>query len=112
MAAPSNRSGAGKLPPARSPGQRQNQLINMAMDYAEEQFATGKATSQLATHFLKLATVREQKELRKLDIEAELRLAQTKAAGTTEEIVHITRAALTAFGGYAGLEPEDEPQEF
>ena len=45
---------------------RENELIALAVDLAEEQLRAGTASSQVITHFLKLATEKEKLEREKL----------------------------------------------
>lgn len=59
-------SSGNRKPPANSRAARENQLIDLAMDVAEEQLRSGRATSQVVSHFLKLGSVREEIELEKL----------------------------------------------
>ena len=66
-------------PPATSPEARENQLINMAVDLAEQQLRDGTASSQVITHFLKLGTMKEQLEREKLMKENELLRARTES---------------------------------
>ena len=47
---------------ALTPEAREKQLIALAMDVAEERLRNGTASSQEVTHFLKLGSMREQKE--------------------------------------------------
>ena len=45
---------ARKMRPAITPEARENQMISLAMDCAEQQLLDGTASSQVITHFLKL----------------------------------------------------------
>lgn len=92
--------------PARSPEAKENQLINMAFRLAEEKLRSGTASSQLITHFLKLATVREQLENDRIRAELELSKAKIKhmeAQATGQELYE---QALSAFRSYAGTNVE------
>ena len=55
-----------RRPPATTPEARENQMVSLAIDLAEKQLAEGTASSQVITHYLKLATSREQLEKEKL----------------------------------------------
>jgi len=57
-----------KLPPAKTPEARENQLVAMAVDLAEQQLLDGTATSQVITHFLKLGSTKEKIEKRKREL--------------------------------------------
>ena len=47
---------------ATSPEARENQLISLAVDLAEQQLRDGTASSQVISHFLKLASTKERLE--------------------------------------------------
>ena len=51
-----------RLKPALSPEARENQMISLAVDLAEKQLIEGTASAQVITHYLKLATMKEQLE--------------------------------------------------
>lgn len=88
---------------ARTPEARENQLINMAMDLAERQLMDGSATSQVISHFLKLATVKEKLENEKL--RADLRLAEAKieSINSQREIAELYSEAMKAMTEYGGI---------
>lgn len=91
-------------PPAISPEARENQMINMALDRAEQQLRDGTASSQVITHFLKLGTMKEQLEREKLMKENELLRAKTEslmAEKNTEELYKKAIEAMQRYGGYA-----------
>ncbi len=52
----------GKSRPAITPEARENQLISLATDLAEQQLRDGTASSQVITHYLKLGSTREKLE--------------------------------------------------
>ena len=90
-------------PPATSPEARENQLINMAVDLAEQQLRDGTASSQVITHFLKLGTMKEQLEREKLMKENELLRARTESltdAKNQEELYQKAIKALQHYSGY------------
>ena len=90
-------------PPATSPEARENQLINMAVDLAEQQLRDGTASSQVITHFLKLGTMKEQLEREKLMKENELLRARTEsltAAKNQEELYQKAIKAMQHYSGY------------
>ena len=51
-----------KIRPALSPEARENQLIDLAVNLAEQQLLDGTASSQVITHFLKLGHVQNWKK--------------------------------------------------
>ena len=53
--------------PALTPEARENQMIALAVDLAEQQLLDGTATSQVITHYLKLGSTKERLEKEKLE---------------------------------------------
>lgn len=97
-------------PTARTPDERENQLIDAAVDLAEEQIRAGTASAQVITHFLKLGSSRERKEQSRLD--NEIALLETKRENMESErrTEALMREALNAMREYSGVsEPEAEP---
>ena len=97
-----------KSRPALTPEARENQLIALAVDVAEEQLRNGTASSQVITHFLKLGTTRAELEKEKLARENELLRAKAKALDSAEEIKVLYADALKAMRNYAGQGDPDE----
>lgn len=87
---------------ATTPEQRNNQLIAMSFDAAEDMIASGKATSQLLTHFLKQGTVRDAKEVAKLELEAQLLRARTDSIAASEDVRELYQEAIAAMTEYKG----------
>lgn len=99
-----------KLPPAGSAEARESQMVSYAMDLAEKQLRDGTATSQVQVHFLKLATIQSELELKKLEAEVRYREAQIKAQGDAAENDKRLERAMVAFAGYSG-KPIELPDE-
>lgn len=101
---------ARKQAPATTPEARERQLIALAVDRAEQQLLDGTASSQVITHFLKLATEKERLEREKLERENELLRAKTEALQaekTKEELYRNAIAAMRRYSGYDGDEDEN-----
>ena len=94
--------------PALTPEARENQMISYAVDLAEKQLREGTASSQLITHYLKLATERERLEREKIRQEIELQKAKTKALASDEEIKLMYADAIKAMQKYSGYGDQDE----
>lgn len=92
--------------PARSPEAKENQLINMAFKLAEEKLKNGTASSQLITHFLKLATEKERLENEKVKAELELSKAKIKHMESQATSQELYEKALSAFRSYSGTNME------
>ena len=91
-----------RRPPATTPEGREHQLIAAAIDLAEKQITNGTASSQIITHFLKLGSIKEQKELALLDQELQLKKAKTEAIESVKDIKELYSEALKAMSRYTG----------
>lgn len=106
-----NSEPARDIRPALTPESREKQMIALAVDLAEKQLLEGTASSQVITHYLKLGTMREQLEIKRIEQEIELGKAKTKALADAEEIKVLYADALKAmrtYGGYGGSEDDEE----
>lgn len=97
-----------KMRPALSPEARENQMIALAVDLAEQQLRDGTASSQVITHFLKLGTTRAELEKEKLKRENKVLEAKAKAYESSEEIKSLYENALKAMRKYSGGGDPDE----
>jgi len=98
-----------KTRPALTPEARENQMISLAVDLAEQQLIDGTASSQVITHYLKLGSMREKLERERLEEENRLLKAKTKAIESAEEIKTLYEDALKAMRNYSG---QGEPDEY
>lgn len=95
-------------PPLTAEG-KEKQMISLAIDCAEKQLREGTASSQVITHYLKLASTKNQLEMEKLKKENELLKAKTeaiKSAKSQEELYAKAIAAIRLYSG-AGVSDED-----
>lgn len=97
-----------KRPPARTPEARENQMISLAMDVVEERLRNGTASSQETTHFLKLGSIKEKRELALLEQELELKKAKTEAIQSAKRVEELYSKALKAMKSYTGAEEGDD----
>lgn len=95
-------SSSKKLRPALSPEARENQMIALAVDLAEKQLVEGTASSQVITHFLKLATTRAQLEKEKLRAEIDLSEAKKKSIASQDRSEELYTNAIKAMQKYSG----------
>lgn len=86
--------------PAVSPEERENELINLAVDLAEEQLREGTASTAVITHYLKLATTREQLEKERLRYETMALEAKANAMNSMARSEELYNNALEAFTSY------------
>lgn len=96
--------------PATTPESRENQMVALAIDLAEKQLAKGTASSQVITHYLKLATTREALEKEKISRENELLRAKVDNIHSSANVESLYNEALRAMKSYSGQE-EDEDYE-
>lgn len=89
---------------AIDPKDRENQLIALAVDLAEKQLLEGTASSQVITHYLKLATEKERLEREILAEQAKLVAAKTEAIESAKQTEVLYREALSAMRAYSGQE--------
>lgn len=102
-----------KLPPALTPEARENQLIALAQDRAEEQLRNGTASSQLIVHYLRLATQKEMLERKQLEAKNELLAAKTEALKAAERTEELYAEAIRAMRDYGGASASsDEPPDY
>ena len=88
--------------PELDPEAREAQMINLAVRQAEKQLREGTAPAQIVTHYLKLATVREKKELEILEKQAQLITAKTEALESAKRIEELYAQAIDAMKLYNG----------
>ena len=97
-----------RMRPALTPEARENQLISLAVDLAEEQLRDKPASSQVITHFLKLGTTKAELEKEKLAKENELLRAKTESIESQKRIEELYAEALNAMRRYNGQGDPDE----
>lgn len=97
-----------KMRPALSPEARENQMISLAMDLAEQQLRDGTASSQLITEFVKRGSTKARLEKEILAEQKELMKAKTKAIESQEEMKELYAEALKAMRNYSGQGDPDE----
>lgn len=97
-------SNAYKSPPAMSPEARENQLIALAVDLAEKQLRDGTASSQVISHYLKMASTKERIEKDILEKQKELIEAKTENLKSQKRVEELYEEALNAMKRYSGQE--------
>lgn len=88
--------------PAMTPEARENQLIALATDLAEQQLLDGTASSQVICHYLKLATTRERMEKEILERQKELLEAKTDNLKSVKRMEELYSNAIAAMKEYSG----------
>lgn len=93
---------------ALTPEARENQLISLAVDLAEEQLRQGTASSQVITHFLKLGSTKEKIEKEILEKQKELIAAKTETLQSAKRVEELYSNALNAMKKYSGGGSDDD----
>lgn len=91
-----------RRPPATTPEARENQLIALAVDLAEQQIRDGTASSQVITHFLKLGSTKEKLEKDILEQQHDLIKAKTESIRSAKRVEELYKNALDAMRMYTG----------
>ena len=100
-----------KTRPAKTPEARENQLIALAVDLAEKKLLDGTASSQMITHFLKLASTEERLKKDILAEQKKLIAAKTKSIESGEELGKLYADAVAAMRRYGGGGYERDEKE-
>ncbi len=91
---------------------RENEMIALAVDLAEEQLRSGKASTQVIVHYLKLATKKEELEQNMLAKKVELVTAQTENIKSAARIEDLYKEAISAMQIYSGNGEEEEEDPY
>lgn len=83
---------------------RENQLMALATDLAEKQMREGTASPSVITHFLKLASTKQQLEIEKLKSETEFLKAKAEAVQSNQRSEELYSEAIAAMKTYSGVE--------
>lgn len=83
-------------------------MIAAAIDLAETQLLNGTASSQVLTHFLKLGSIRERKEIEYLELQKDLIKAKTESIQSAQRVEELYTNALNAMRHYSGNRGNDE----
>ena len=91
-----------RMRPALTPEARENQLISLAVDLAEQQLRDGTASSQVITHYLKLGSTKERIEKEILEKQKLLIEAKTQSLQSQQRIDALYAEAIKAMRTYSG----------
>lgn len=96
--------------PATTPEDRENQLIAMAYDAAEERILNGTASSQEIVHFLRLGSTKDRIEREILERQKDLITAKTEALKAEKQVAELYENAIKAMRLYAGETTDEDVQ--
>lgn len=88
--------------PAESSEARENQMISLAIDLAEQQLRDGTASAQVITHYLKLGSTKDKIEREILAEQKKLVKAKTDALESAKRVEELYEDALKAMRTYTG----------
>lgn len=101
-----------KMRPALTPEARENQMIALAVDLAEQQLRDGTASSQVITHYLKLGTTKEKIEKEILEKQKELISAKTESLQASKRNEEVYAKVLDAIRTYSGKNTGDDYDDY
>lgn len=93
-----------KTMPALSNESKEKEMINLALERAEQQLRDGTASSQVIVHFLKLGSSQQKLENEKLRKEIEQMNAKIEQLQSAKRIEELYSDALAAMKEYRGFE--------
>lgn len=108
--ASSSRAKSG-IAPAISPEARENQLIALAYDQAEQQLRDGTAPPSVIAHFLKMGSTKERLERSIMEDQGKLVKAKTDAIESSKRSEELYDKAIKAMQRYSGHGDDDEPED-
>lgn len=88
--------------PAMTAAARENQMIALAIDLAEQQLRDGTASAQVITHYLKLGSSKDKIEREILAEQKKLVRAKTEALESAKKVEELYSDALKAMKTYTG----------
>ena len=87
---------------ASTPQGRENQLIDLAVNAAEELMRSGNAPAQVITHYLKLGSSREKIEQERIRADVEIANAKIDAMKSVVKAEELFNGAIQAMTKYRG----------
>lgn len=97
-----------RQPRATTIESREEELIALAVDLAEQQLRDGTASSQVITHYLKLGSSKDRLEKEILAEQKKLVVAKTESISASKESDLKYVEAINAMRRYSGYGTEDE----
>lgn len=107
MAKVAKPSGVRKTRTPLSPEARENQMISLAMDLAEQQLRDGTASSQLITEFVKRGSTKARIEKELLEKQRDLAAAKAESIKAGDHLEELMEKAMKAIGKYRGEDEEE-----
>lgn len=105
-------SGTRKTRIPLTPEARENQMISLAMDLAEQQLRDGTASSQLITEFVKRGSTKARIEKELLEKQRDLAAAKADSIKAGDRLEELLEKAMKAIGSYRGEEEDGVYDEY
>lgn len=96
-----------RFKPALTPEAREDQMISLAIDLAEQQLRDGTASSQVITHYLKLGSTKERAERELLEVQKKLMEAKAETLEAARRMEDLYANAINAMREYGGKNDEE-----
>lgn len=97
-----------KIRPSQTQEGREDQLVALAINLAEEQLLAGTASSQVISHFLKIGSTKERIEREILKEQKDLIKAKTEQLKSEKRVEELYSEALNAMRRYSGQSAGEE----
>lgn len=96
-----------EFPPAETLEQKEEQMVLLSMERAEQQIRDGTASSQVLTHYLKIGSTKERLEKQILGEQKKLIVAKTEQIESQRRTDELFADAIAAFTRYSPSEDDD-----
>lgn len=96
---------------AATPEAREDQMIALAVDLAEQKLRDGTASNSMIIHYLKLGSTKERLEKEILEEQKDLIKAKTESLKSAKQMEELYKSAIDAmrmYGGHTNGDEEDE----
>lgn len=100
-----------RIRPGLTPESREDQLVALAINLAEQQLLDGTASSQVISHFLKIGSTKERIEREILKEQKDLIKAKTEVLKSEKRTEELYDEAIKAMRRYSGQEVTCDDEE-
>lgn len=100
-----------RIRPGLTPESREDQLVALAINLAEQQLLDGTASSQVISHFLKIGSTKERIEREILKEQKDLIKAKTEVLKSEKRTEELYDEAIKAMRRYSGQEVMNNDEE-
>ena len=100
-----------RIRPGLTPESREDQLVALAINLAEQQLLEGTASSQVISHFLKIGSTKERIEREILKEQKDLIKAKTEVLKSEKRTEELYDEAIKAMRRYSGQEVMNDDEK-